>query len=122
MARVCQASALADGNYLFVQPLQRRVALALRQADGFQVEGPEVKGQIEPLQRQERGVAPVAGFRSNSSRTRTIIDSQEPRVSAMAPRCALSKQPYDGGRKPVDCPDAIRKSASVYLRAAALSQ
>src|SRR3990167_11470156 len=36
------ASALADGNYLFDQPLQRRVALALRQADDFQVEGAEV--------------------------------------------------------------------------------
>lgn len=95
MAAVCLASALAAGNYLFDQPLRRRVALALRQADDFQVEGPEVEGQSEPLQRQERGevadqlgrqhrrqfaagdygrgVAPVAGVRSSSARTRTII-------------------------------------------------
>src|SRR3990167_1021216 len=37
------------------QPLQRRVALALRQADDFQVEGAEVEGQVEQLQRQQRG-------------------------------------------------------------------
>ena len=45
-------SALPDGDYLTDQPLQGGVALTLRQADYFQVEGAEVEGQVEQLQRQ----------------------------------------------------------------------
>jgi hypothetical protein len=45
-------SALADGNYLFDQPLQRRIALALGRADYLQVEGADGHGQVEQSQRQ----------------------------------------------------------------------
>lgn len=47
-------AALRQLRYPLDQPLQRRVPLALRQADDLQVKRPQGEEQFEQLQRQQR--------------------------------------------------------------------